>query len=55
MSVEPGTETAKKAPAPDSLAAKAGLVAQYNLEHGDEPEGDTVTTASGKKRRKYKK
>ena len=51
-----GTETAQKAaPAPDSLAAKAALVAQYNLEHGDDPSDDVVTTATGKKRRKYKK
>lgn len=49
------TETKKAAPAPDSLAAKAALVAQYNLEHGDDPSDDTVTTATGKKRRKYKK
>ena len=45
----------KKAPAPDSLAAKAAMVAQYNLEHGDDPSDDTVITQTGKKRRKYKK
>ena len=51
-----GTENTKKAaPAPDSLAAKAALVAQYNLEHGEDLSEDTVTTATGKKRRKYKK
>ncbi|MBO7730308.1 MAG: YidC/Oxa1 family membrane protein insertase [Lachnospiraceae bacterium] len=51
-----GTDTAKKAaPAPDSLAAKAAMVAQYNLEHGEDFSEDTVTTATGKKRRKYKK
>lgn len=56
MNVEPDQETKKKAPAPDSLAAKAAMVAQYNQEHGEDPEnGDTVTTATGTKRRKYKK
>ena len=54
MKVEEG-ETAKKAPAPDSLAAKAAMVAQYNMEHGDEPDSDTVVTKTGTKRRKYKK
>lgn len=51
-----GTDTAQKAaPAPNSLAAKAAMVAQYNLEHGEDLSDDTVTTSTGKKRRKYKK
>ena len=41
----------KQAPPPaDSLAAKAGLVQQYNEEHGDGPESTT-----SRKRKKYKK
>ena len=44
------TNTKKTAPPPDSLAAKAGLVQQYNEEHGDVPDSNTTT-----KRKKYKK
>ena len=51
-----GADDAKKAaPAPNSLAAKAGLVAQYNQEHGDQLDENEVMTQSGTKRRKYKK
>ena len=51
-----GAEDAKKAaPAPNSLAAKAGLVAQYNQEHGELLDDNEVMTPSGTKRRKYKK
>ena len=51
-----GADDAKKAaPAPNSLAAKAGLVAQYNQEHGDQLDENEVMTPSGTKRRKYKK
>lgn len=45
----------KAAPAPNSLAAKAGLVAQYNQEHGEPLDENEVVTQSGTKRRKYKK
>ena len=45
-----GTGNKKSAPPADSLAAKAGLVQQYNEEHGDVPSEN-----SPKARKKYKK
>ena len=45
------TGTKKTAPPPDSLAAKAGMVQQYNEEHGDIPSEKNT----GTKRKKYKK
>ena len=44
------TNTKKAAPPANSLAAKAGLVQQYNEEHGEVPE-----TSGKTQRKKYKK
>ena len=55
MNVGADGEAKKPAPAPNSLAAKAAMVAQYNQEHGDLLDDNEVVTPSGTKRRKYKK
>ena len=44
------TNTKKAAPPANSLAAKAGMVQQYNEEHGEVPE-----TSGKTQRKKYKK
>ena len=50
VNVSGSTNTSKTPPPANSLAAKAGLVQQYNAEHGE-----TTDSGSGTKHKKYKK